>query len=86
MDKEQKELEFLKEKLSYYKELLKNLIILLISLVGGAVGLLFKLSHPVSLILIFPAITLIVGVIAGIVAVLETLRKLMEELKRWKEK
>ncbi|RUM44869.1 MAG: hypothetical protein DSY35_01480, partial [Desulfurobacterium sp.] len=69
-----------------YKELLRNLTILLISLVGGTTGLLFKLEHPVSATLIFPAIILTVGVIGGILIVLETLRELIEELRRWKEK
>ena len=51
MDKEQKELEFLKEKLSYYKELLRNLTVLLVALAGGIASLLFRLTNPIASVL-----------------------------------
>jgi len=71
MKAEEKELEVLKEKISYYKELLKNLTIILIATVGGTAGLLFKLSNPVAVLLIFPGIILSSGVTVSIFAVLE---------------
>ena len=83
MNKEEKELELLKEKLAYYKELLKNLTILLIPLVGGTAGLLFKLNNPISVMLVVPGIILTVGVITGILSVLGSLKKLMKELEEW---
>ena len=86
MKAEEKELEVLKEKISYYKELLKNLTILLIATVGGTAGLLFKLSNPVAFLLISPGIILSSGVTVSIFAVLDSLRKLIREMEEWKKK
>jgi len=86
MKAEEKELEVLKEKISYYKELLKNLTIILIATVGGTAGLLFKLSNPVAVLLIFPGIILSSGVTVSIFAVLDSLRKLIREMEEWKKK
>jgi len=57
--------------------------ILLIPLVGGTAGLLFKLNNPISVMLVFPGIILTVGVITGILSVLGSLKKLMKELEEW---
>ena len=49
MDRDEKVLEALKEKLKLYLEALRNLVILLIATTGGTIGLLFKFSHPVAI-------------------------------------
>ncbi|WP_283400896.1 hypothetical protein [Desulfurobacterium pacificum] len=50
MDREEKKIEALKERLKLYSEILRNLVILLIAVAGGTVGLLFKFSNPVVIL------------------------------------
>ena len=86
MEKEQKELEVLKQKVLFYMELLRNLIILLITLAGGTVGLFFKLDNPIAIPFVFLGIVLISGVIAGTISISSTLKNLFKELEEWKKK
>ena len=75
MDREQKELEVLKEKL-----------VLLIALVGGTAGLLFKLENPIAVFLVFWGILLISGAIAVAFVVLDLMMKTIKELEEWKKR
>jgi len=75
MDREQKELEVLKEKL-----------VLLIALVGGTAGLLFKLENPIAVFLVFWGILLISGAIAVTFVILNLMVKTVRELEEWKKR
>jgi len=86
MDREQKELEFLKEKLSYYKELLRNFTVLLVALVGGVASLLFRLTNPIASVLTFVGLVLLWGLMLEIIFTLRVLKSTLKELEKWKEK
>jgi hypothetical protein len=86
MDKEQKELEFLKEKLSYYKELLRNLTVLLVALAGGIASLLFRLTNPIASVLTFVGLVLLWSLMLEIIFTLKILKSTLKELEKWKEK
>jgi hypothetical protein len=86
MDREQKELEVLKEKFTYYRDLFRNFLFLLIALAGGTAGLLFKLENPIAVFLVFWGILLISGAIAVAFVVLDLMMKTIKELEEWKKR
>jgi len=86
MNRDEKELEVIKEKISYYKELLRNLTLLLIATTGGTAGLLFKLNNPIAVLLVFPGIIFSSGIFISIFAVLDSLRTEIKEIERWKKR
>ncbi|RTZ58809.1 MAG: hypothetical protein DSZ31_05025 [Gammaproteobacteria bacterium] len=81
-----KQIESIKERLKLYTELLRNLVILLITIGGGSVSLLFKLSNPISLPLVVLGLILTVGLFLGAVRISITLKELIEELREWEKK
>jgi len=83
---EDKELEVLKEKLKVYLEFLRNITILLIAVGGGTIGLLFKLSNPIAIPLVFiGSITFAGFIIAGTGVVLR-IKEIIRELRKWEKK
>ncbi|SMP03587.1 hypothetical protein SAMN06265339_0130 [Desulfurobacterium pacificum] len=86
MEEENLKFEILKEKISYYKDLLRNLTLLLIAIVGGTASLLFKLNNPVAVILVFPGIILSSGTIVSVFVILDVLRKLIKEMEQCQKK
>ena len=85
MDKEEKRIEGLRERLKLFSEILRNLVILLIAVVGGTVSLLFKLSNPVAIPLMFMGLILTVGILFGIFRLVITIRELLQELEKWEK-
>ena len=85
LDKEEKRIEGLRERLKLFSEILRNLVILLIAVVGGTVSLLFKLSNPVAIPLMFMGLILTVGILFGIFRLVITIRELLQELEKWEK-
>ena len=85
MNKEEKRIEGLRERLKLFSEVLRNLVILLIAVVGGTVSLLFKLSNPVAIPLMFMGLILTVGILFGIFRLVITIRELLQELEKWEK-
>ena len=85
LDKEEKRIEGLRERLKLYSEILRNLVILLIAVAGGTVSLLFKLSNPVVIPLMFMGLILTVGILFGIFRLVITIRELLQELEKWEK-
>ncbi|SMO84003.1 hypothetical protein SAMN06269117_1433 [Balnearium lithotrophicum] len=85
MNKEQKQLESIKERLKLYSEILKNLTILLIAVAGGTIGLLFKLSNPIAIPLLVMGLSLTIGILFGIFRLSISIRETLEELKKWEK-
>ena len=85
MDREEKRIEGLRERLKLFSEVLRNLVILLIAVVGGTVSLLFKLSNPVAIPLMFMGLILTVGILFGIFRLVITIRELLQELEKWEK-
>ena len=85
MNKEEKRIEGLRERLKLFSEILRNLVILLIAVVGGTVSLLFKLSNPVAIPLMFMGLILTVGILFGIFRLVITIRELLQELEKWEK-
>ena len=83
MDREEKKIESLRERLKLYSEILRNLVILLIAVAGGTVSLLFRLSNPVVIPLMFMGLILTVGILFGIFRLVITIRELLQELEKW---
>jgi len=86
LDRDEKVLEALKEKHKFYLEALRNLVILLIATAGGTAGLLFKLSHPITLPLLVLGLVLTVGILLGIVKTAVSLTNLLQEIEKWAKK
>jgi len=85
LDKEEKRIEGLRERLKLYSEILRNLVILLIAVAGGTVSLLFRLSNPVAIPLMFMGLILTVGILFGIFRLVITIRELLQELEKWEK-
>jgi TRAP-type C4-dicarboxylate transport system permease small subunit len=85
LNKEEKRIEGLRERLKLFSEILRNLVILLIAVVGGTVSLLFKLSNPVAIPLMFMGLILTVGILFGIFRLVITIRELLQELEKWEK-
>jgi TRAP-type C4-dicarboxylate transport system permease small subunit len=85
LNKEEKRIEGLRERLKLFSEVLRNLVILLIAVVGGTVSLLFKLSNPVAIPLMFMGLILTVGILFGIFRLVITIRELLQELEKWEK-
>jgi hypothetical protein len=85
LDREQKQLESIKEHLKLYSEILKNLTILLIAVAGGTIGLLFKLSNPIAIPLLIMGLLLTIGILFGIFRLSISIREKLEELKEWEK-
>ena len=85
LDKEEKRIEGLRERLKLYSEILRNLVILLIAVAGWTVSLLFKLSNPVVIPLMFMGLILTVGILFGIFRLVITIRELLQELEKWEK-
>ncbi len=85
MDKEEKRIEGLRERLKLYSEILRNLVILLIAVAGGTVSLLFRLSNPVAVPLMLMGLTLTVGILFGIVRLAINIREHLQELEKWEK-
>jgi len=83
LDREEKKIESLRERLKLYSEILRNLVILLIAVAGGTVSLLFRLSNPVVIPLMFMGLILTVGILFGIFRLVITIRELLQELEKW---
>ena len=73
-------IEIVRAKLMLYAELLRNLVILLIAVGGGSVGLLFKLSNPVSIPLLVLGLILTLGLIFGIIRLAICIKLALKEL------
>jgi len=86
LDREEKVLEIIKERLKLYLEVLRNLVILLIATAGGTIGLLFKLSHPIAIPLLALGLILTVGILIGIVKTAVSLTNLLREMESWARK
>jgi hypothetical protein len=78
-----RKIESIKERLKLYSEILRILVILLIAISGGTAGLLFKLSNPVAIPLLFLGLVLTVGILFGIVRLSIRLKECLEELGIW---
>jgi len=81
-----RQIESIKERFKLYTEFLRNLVILLIAVGGGTVGLLFKLSNPVSVPLLLLGLVLTIGLIFGIVRTVISIKETLEELRKWEKK
>jgi len=71
-----KRLEVLKEELKVYLEFLRNITILLIAVGGGTIGLLFKLSDPVAIPLVFVGLITFSGLSIGGIRVILKIKEL----------
>lgn len=85
MDREEKKIESIRERLKLYSEVLRNLVILIIAVAGGTVGLLFKLSNPVAIPLMFMGLFLTVGILMGIFQLMIVIKELLQELEKWEK-
>ena len=85
MDKEEKRIEGLRERLKLFSEILRNLVILLIAVAGGTISLLFKFSNPVAVPLMFMGLVLTVGILSGIIRLVIVIRELLQELEKWEK-
>jgi len=81
-----KRLEVLKEELKVYLEFLRNITILLIAVGGGTIGLLFKLSDPVAIPLVFVGLITFSGLSIGGIRVILKIKELVRELWKWEKK
>ena len=86
MDREEKKLESLRERLKLYSEILRNLVILLIAVAGGTVSLLFKLSNPVAVPLTFMGLILTAGIFFGVIRFAIVIKELLQELEKWERR
>ena len=81
-----KRLKVLKEELKVYLEFLRNITILLIAVGGGTIGLLFKLSDPVAIPLVFVGLITFSGLSIGGIRVILKIKELVRELWKWEKK
>ena len=77
------QIEYLREKLKTYVELLKIWVALIIATTGGLVGLLFKLEHKVTLSLIFLGGWLDFIFLIAFISTLAEINQILKEIKKW---
>jgi len=81
-----KKIEVLKEELKVYLEFLRNITILVIAVGGGTIGLLFKLSNPIAIPLVFIGSITFAGFIIAGTGVILRIREIVKELQKWERK
>ena len=68
------------KEIAFYTEVLKLLVFLLVTTLGGTISLLFKMQYPVSLPLIFIGAWLSFSLILGIIWITLKIKRKLEEL------
>ena len=74
--------EAIKERVRFYTELLKVLIVLSATLLGGMVGLLFKLDNPLSIFLLFLGAILELVIIGFMLRLYLEIEELLRRLEK----
>jgi len=86
MAKPEAQLEYLKERLRTYIELLKVWVALIIATTGGVVGLFFKLENKVTWPFIGLGGWLDFIFLMAFLSTLAEINQLLKEIKRWTER